>query len=480
VSLNPQSFPTYQDLLDPLLQAFHEHDGRMTVEEQLSEMPSRLQLSKEQLAMMHTPRRSKIDYRLAWARNYLKRIGLLENVDRGVWQLTAVGRSHRKVPPGSLRQLGLALESSEAAAAAGTGVEAEDVDAKIVKPFDPTLIRVEIKPATLGQLISRIENDEIDLDPDFQRKGGIWTEAAQSRLIESILVRIPIPAFYFDGANEDKWVVVDGLQRLTSLKRFVIEGTLKLQGLEFLDTMDGKHFSELPRSLQRRIFETSATVFLIEKNTPPTVKFNIFKRINTGGLPLSPQEIRHALYQGPVTQLLIHLSESREFQIATDFSIRDERMADRECVLRFLAFSLHPPETYRDSDFDGFLSESMAEINALDEQSITQLKNAFNQAMETAFILFGRDAFRKPITLYKRRMPLNKALFEAWSVNLGQLSRPSISELIAKNQKVVRDFEGLCADADFSSAISQGTGDPVKVRRRFKRVEELIDTVLHD
>jgi hypothetical protein len=478
--LNTNSFPTYQDLLNPLLQAFHEHSGPLKVEDQIADVSSRLHLSAEQVSLMQTPRRSKIDYRLAWARNYLKRIGFIENIERGVWQLTPLGKSHATVPVGSLKQLGLALGGAESSESLGTGIEAEDVDAKIVKPFDPTLIRVEIKPATLGQLISRIENEEIDLSPAFQRKAGIWTQAAQSRLIESILVRIPIPAFYFDGANDDRWIVVDGLQRLTTLKRFVVDKSLKLEGLEFLDTMEGKFFGQLPRALQRRISETTATVFLIEKNTPATVKFNIFKRINTGGLPLSPQEIRHALYQGQVTQLLIDLSESSMFQVATDFSIRDERMADRECVLRFLAFSLHSPDEYKEADFDGFLSERMAEINTLDQTSITNLHSAFLKAMETAFLLFGRDAFRKPLKLYKRRMPLNKALFEALAVNLGHLSDFERDKLIAKGEVVEERFIRLCSDPEFSSAISQGTGDPVKVRRRFQRIAEMIGDILND
>ncbi|MDQ2716658.1 MAG: DUF262 domain-containing protein, partial [Chloroflexota bacterium] len=147
----------------------------------------------------------------------------------------------------------------------GTGVEVEDTssDEKITEPFDPALIRVDTRPMTIDLLRLRIEYQELDLAPGFQRKGGIWKDAAQSRLIESMLIRIPLPAFYMDATNDEKWLVVDGLQRLTTLKRFMIEKSLRLSGLEFLRHLNGKSYDELPRNYQRRIAETQVTVYLI-------------------------------------------------------------------------------------------------------------------------------------------------------------------------------------------------------------------------
>ncbi len=114
----------------------------------------------------------------------------------------------------------------------GTGVELEDTsgDVQITEPFDPSLIRVDTKPMTIDLLRLRIAYNELDLAPGFQRKGGIWKDEAQSRLIESMLIRIPLPAFYMDATNDEKWLVVDGLQRLTTLKRFMIDKTLRLHG----------------------------------------------------------------------------------------------------------------------------------------------------------------------------------------------------------------------------------------------------------
>ena len=253
-----------------------------------------------------------------------------------------------------------------------TGLEKEEEDPedelRIVRPFDPARIRVETKAMVISQLLGRMKYDEIDLAPDFQRKGGIWSRRAKSQLIESLLIRIPLPGFYMDGSDENRWLVVDGLQRLTTLKEFAIDKTLVLSGLEFLTAYQGKGFEDLPRDLQRRIDETQVTVFLIQENTPPEVKFNIFKRINTGGLPLSAQEIRHALYQGPATTFLHDLAGLPEFLKATRRGIRDDRMGDRECILRLLAFIQTPYRQYKANNLDTFLNECMMNLNKMSKR----------------------------------------------------------------------------------------------------------------
>ena len=134
------------------------------------------------------------------------------------------------------------IDGHEALGEYGTGVELEDTSGggEITEPFDPDKIRVDARQMTIGQLITRIRHNELNLAPGFQRKPGIWTPVAQSRLIESILIRVPLPAFYFDVSDDDCWVVVDGLQRLTAIKRFVVENSLRLQGLEFLNQCEGQ------------------------------------------------------------------------------------------------------------------------------------------------------------------------------------------------------------------------------------------------
>jgi Protein of unknown function DUF262 len=357
-----------------------------------------------------------------------------------------------------------------------------DEDESIIQPFDPELIRVETRSMTVDLLLQRIKYEELDLAPDFQRKGGIWNDRTKSRLIESILIRIPLPAFYLDATDEDKWIVIDGLQRLTTLKMFINDKSLKLCSLEFLVQLDGKNFDELPRNLQRRIVETQVTVYLIEKGTPSEVKFNIFKRINTGGLPLSLQEIRHALNQGKSTKFLEELSGFTEFKQATDWSISSNRMVDREFILRFVAFTIYPYYEYKSKEFDSFLSDVMAAINIMDEQKLEDLKQKFRKAMTTAYAIFGDDAFRKRYKLDAGRSPVNKALFESWSVNFINLNDEQIQILIERKDQLKNKFIEMMNDLErdprFDAAISQGTGDPNKVKRRFSAIEELIQEVL--
>lgn len=351
-------------------------------------------------------------------------------------------------------------------------------DDRILEPFDPSKIRVETKNTTMDVLIKRLRNDEIDLSPDFQRRAGIWADGAQSRLIESMLIKIPLPAFYMDATEDNKWLVVDGLQRLTTVKRFVVDQSLILSGLEFLSDQTGKKFDELPRSFKRRIEETEIVIYLIQPGTPSKVKFDIFRRINTGGVPLSSQEIRHALNQGKIIKILESLANSQEFKTATARGVSPKRMDDRECVLRFFAFTLNSPEAYTTDNFDGFLNESMAQLNQMGDEELQRLSEKFLHAMRVARRLFFIDAFRKRYSKSHMRHPINKALFETWAVNLGQLSSEQAEELVQKKETLIDLFISLMNERDFDIAVTQGTGAIKRVRLRFQAIQKIISEAL--
>jgi len=357
----------------------------------------------------------------------------------------------------------------------GIDVEPEPPE-KITKPFDPSLIRVKSKSMIIDTLLKRIEHEELELNPDFQRKAGLWTEEAQSKLIESLLIGVPLPAFYMDATNKNKWLVVDGLQRLFALKHFMIDKKLKLTGLEFLQQLEDKGYNDMKRSLLRDIEETEIIVYLIEEGTPPEVKFNVFKRINTGGLPLSTQEIRHALYQGKATEFLKELAGYKEFKQATDYRISDERMEEREFVLRFLAFLLTPRRNLT-KGLNSFLNETMVILNQKPEAELKKIAKQFKRAMWAAHQIFDNDAFRKRFRKKDRRKPINKALFDVLSVNLA-LYDDELERIIQKRERLIELFMGLMNDSEFESTVSGGASDLKKVEYRFSAIENIFEELL--
>lgn len=367
-----------------------------------------------------------------------------------------------------------------------TDVEREDVEVeadRITSPFDPEKIDIETRNSTVDLLLSRLRNDMIDLAPDFQRRAGIWTDEKQSRLIESLLLRIPIPSFYAAENKDGSWAIVDGIQRLTSIARFLDPETvgrppLRLTGLEYLRNFEGAGVDDLPGKLQIRLRETEVVVHIIRRGTPEPVMFNVFARLNTGGEPLTRQEIRHALIPGRARTFLKELGESDHFRQATGRSVVGDRMADREMALRFLAFRLTSPEEYRQGDFDGFLADAMHRINRLGPQEEKRLSDDFARAMTTARRIFGGHAFRKLRHGQQRKLPINKALFESVSVNLAALSAKDCDRLTEARESVMLGLTDLMEDQEFERCISVATGDPKRVHRRFEAIRRLFKDVL--
>lgn len=220
-------------------------------------------------------------------------------------------------------------------------------------------------------------------------------------------------------------------------------------------------------------------VNVIEPGTPKEVMFNIFSRINTGGLPLNGQEIRNALNPGPVRAYLKAMAASKEFQIATCKSVRAKRMGDQECVLRFLAFHMKPWESYSDNDLDHFLGEAMVNVNGMSDESRDEMQRHFKMAMVSAHRIFGQHAFQKRYRENERRKPVSKALLEAWSVALARRSDLDLERLVeCKHQVVERAISLLNNDREFEMEISYSTGVPSRVRKRFRAVDELLEGCL--
>ncbi len=346
---------------------------------------------------------------------------------------------------------------------------------ELIKPYDTTQIDISPKPLSLDMIIARLENEEIDLMPDFQRKAGLWSVEQKSQLIESLLLRIPLPAFYFDGSNNSKWVVIDGLQRLTALKEFFVdeETKLKLHGLEFLKELNGATIDDMPRSYVRRMKETQVITYIINPGAPINLKYNIFKRINTGGLELEPQEIRHALYQGFATRYLRELANLEEFKQATGYSVKTDRMLDREFVLRFLTFYVLGVSEYKGS-IDLFLNAGMEMLNRSEFKATDAeyMKKVFIRVLNVSWEIFGKFAFRRMPDLYKRR-PISKALFETWTCVLAECSGDELDSLVERKEELVEKYSVMCSeDGEFIDSI--GSGKVSSVKKRFEKIEILI------
>ena len=356
--------------------------------------------------------------------------------------------------------------------------ETKEIPSNIVKPFDPKKIDIQTKQMILEVIFRRLRHDEIDLLTGFQRKTDLWDATQQSRLIESILIRFPLPAFYFDGSDDNKWLVVDGLQRLSTFKNFIVDKKLRLQNLEYLTQFNDKTFDELPRDLQRRIEEHEIIVYIINPGTPIDVKYNIFKRINTSGLVLKPAEIRHALNQGKPADLIGELSQLEVFKEATSHSILTERMSDRDYITRFVAFYLHPATEYQ-GDLEQHLNTAMYAINHLNQENLAEITRNFTTAMITAKQIFGNDAFRKRFYVEDKKRRLNKALFEVWSVLLSKLTAEQQQKLIHHAEQVKQHFMALLnSSAEFKKSISAAAGNKKSVMIRFSKINALIEKVL--
>ena len=358
------------------------------------------------------------------------------------------------------------------------GVEEEIIigEEDFQEPYEVSSIRIDPMPMTIFEVMDRIKRGEINLQPDFQRD-LVWNIVQQSRLIESILIKIPLPSFYLDATNDDEWLVVDGLQRLNTLDSFINKEEFALKSLEFLGAdIKGKKFSQFSRKMQRRIETTQLMLYIIKPDTPAEAKFTIFLRLNTGGKVLNAQEIRHCIFQGKATNLLKEMVSLEEFKSTTKNSIPSKRMIDRECALRFCAFYLTNYKEYKKADLNYFLGNAMKKINNMKDEEIEILKNAFKNAIFNSGIVFDKYAFRKMTEKNGRTNPINKALFETWSFWLTQYPMDILSK---HREKIVDGFiKVMNEDKLFVDSISQGTGDTKKVYVRFETVKNIIEEAI--
>jgi len=366
--------------------------------------------------------------------------------------------------------------------------EDENEELSEPEPYDPEKIRVDTKIWSVYYVFEMMMSPEKDLDlsPDFQRN-FVWVNPTQkSRLIESILLRIPLPVFYL--AQDDRGIhhVVDGVQRLSVIRDY-ISNKFKLKNLEYLKDCEGCYFDKnggknLDQKYIRRIKQTQLYFNIIDPQTPVKVKFEIFKRINTGGMPLNHQEIRNCLANANVRSMLKRLTHSKEFLDATDGSVRSIRMEDQELIMRFLSFYYERIIKHKDFSYKGnmkaFLDDTLQVLNHESPDRLSQIEQAFLNSMRNSHYLFGVYAFRKckreHLEQGARRQLINKSLFTTISVLLSTYPH---EEIVKKNDVacLLHPFtDKLDNNPEFYSNLTIGTNEQKRMEKTFDIVKTLV------
>lgn len=352
------------------------------------------------------------------------------------------------------------------------------------QPWNPEKIRISTKNFSLREVVEQIEAQDIDLAPDFQRE-FVWKRRQRTRLIESILLGIPLPAFYFNQEDDGSYQVVDGVQRLSSIYHFMTDKhVLDVADLEYLQHLHDHKYSDLEQLLVRRFRSSQIVVHIIEPQTPDEIKYDIFGRVNTLGSPLSPQEIRHAMSKKRSRDFLHTLATLPSFDDATDFNFwrKDTgsplgrvpdtgRMMNRELALRFCAFSEFSVEEYKQfPSLDSYLVNYTRRLDGrcgpgkeILDTHLQLLELYFDQAMCNARSLMGNWAFRKCNTA--RRGPINRALFESQAIALA----PYTLEHVTLNQeRIKRSLAKLFDNPEYVKAVTVGTGAVFRVDLRLR------------
>lgn len=334
-------------------------------------------------------------------------------------------------------------------------------------PIDTLLIRNENR--TVHDVLRRIEKGSFVMDPDFQRD-FIWPEDKQSKLIESVLMRIPLPVFYLAEDQKGRMVVVDGLQRLSTFQRFV-NNDLRLK-LPHQAELDKKQFKDLSPKLQNRVEDCNLILYVIDAKVPERARLDIFERVN-GGVPLTRQQMRNCLWMGEGTRFLKVEAATKLFRKATGNSLSSSTMRDREFINRFCAFQTQPLRDYK-GDMDDFLAQALRKMNSAGPQVLSKLSAQFRTSLTNNLHVFGRHAFRKHTQHQDTRSVINASL---WDVMITGLSHYPEHLVEARADGLREAFYPLMGNEDFVRSITYGTNNMRRVKDRFTAAKKMFEEV---
>lgn len=362
----------------------------------------------------------------------------------------------------------------------------DDEDEENEQPFDAEKIRVDQQMLSVKYMLELMDQDLIELNPGYQRR-RVWRDnKKKSLLIESLMLRIPIPAFYFYENEDGKYQVIDGQQRLTTIREFV-NGEFRLTGLEYLGKDYNKRkFKDLDTKYVQRIYRTQIAVNILDARSPKNVIFDIFRRVNTGGVNLNPQEMRNAICKQEVRDFLIKSTKNENYLLATRGRVKDDRMDSQELVLRFYAF-------YKAYDYEknvlhydypniaAMLDDAIEELNKMQPSMREELYKKFDLAMRRTYEAFGEYAFskiRKDGRTVKRNMDyINKSLFSSFSVLLLNKSYDDIN-IKSKKEKLLLELADALSDHYYTNSITIGTGDKRNVYTNYEFSRKVLEQCL--
>ncbi|MGD0320316.1 MAG: DUF262 domain-containing protein [Acidimicrobiales bacterium] len=332
----------------------------------------------------------------------------------------------------------------------------------------------------LNTLADLVTANQIDLSPRYQRRDR-WKPERQSRLIESFLMNVPVPPIFLNEDDYGKYSVIDGKQRLTAIHNFM-RGRLRLKGLKVFKELNGNTIDDMSVSL-RNIIATRANLraTIILRQSDNDVKFEVFRRLNTGGVSLNAQEIRNSTWPGPLNDLLLDLSEDATFRSILGItrpptSAVYKEMRDVELVLRYF--------TFKDdwATFSGGMSrrldEFMATNQRLDKITLSEMRTSFLNALTVSHLAFGKHAFRRYMPERRQwRAPILAALFDAQMFS-GMSYTPA--QVQGRSRALVAAYQALFSDPEFRRAIDAATNTPALFRRRIQLLQRVFESVVTD
>ncbi len=380
------------------------------------------------------------------------------------------------MPVKSLRGL---LEETERYENELVGIESEDKGEENIddSPYSPDDVRISQHMYSVYQVHHWIEKGVLTLSPDFQRN-MVWDIQRKSLLIESLMLKIPIPAFYFqEDINGDK-LVIDGLQRLSTIYSYM-EDSFRLKGLQYLENYNGYCYSQLPRKYKTRIEETQMAVNILDSKCHELVKFDVFRRVNTGGVPLNPQEIRNSMATPDTRSLLKQMSESEEFIKSTRGRVKDIRMDAQELCLRFIAFWMrydsHSGQLSHLMALTRMLDRTLLELNQKKKDYHLLLCALFKNSMEKCHALFGEEAFSKE----DLNLIINRPLFVSWSVVMATCTL-DMETLQSRRNDAIELQHKYFGGGEYYNAITSSTATKKNMELQFEGVRRILEELFYD